>query len=433
MGSVLQFIFVLNQPNQNAVCFKTTCTVGQVMLKKQASYWLVLLLVLPLVVSGDTNTTILSPADNYVAYPGQTVQQHIDVTYSGESGTALKLDLQTQYLSSVTGNGQELVFNNGETKRFIWTMNLPQSTPLGVDTVEIIIIDTSDLSNEKIDVEMKITVPSNIYFGSVQSSSFVVDPGIRTNLAMNITSNATMTDDVSFSIQTDSLWNWGWTMDSIDGMTSSLQLSPDTMGFVRIWVDVPQIVDGAPLANQGPTFRLIGASGLDFVNIAWDFTLEVSSFRNATIDSIEENVLVDPSGNTRVDVVVRNTGNTPDTLSITLGNLKINGTATMEIDSDRITSNGWTVALFNAYEDVILMPNESRIVEIGVEAPAITSGTIEVDLIVHPTNFQFRTVQETASVSISWVRDFDHELRLIRGLVRLKKLILLLKHEKLML
>ena len=74
------------------------------MLKKQASYWLVLLLVLPLVASGDSNTTILSPADNYVAYPGQTVQQHIDVTYSGESGTALKLDLQTQYLSSVTGN-----------------------------------------------------------------------------------------------------------------------------------------------------------------------------------------------------------------------------------------------------------------------------------------------------------------------------------------
>ena len=380
------------------------------MLKKQASYWLVLLLVLPLVVSGDTNTTILSPADNYVAYPGQTVQQHIDVTYSGESGTALKLDLQTQYLSSVTGNGQELVFNNGETKRFIWTMTLPQSTPLGVDTVEIIIIDTSDLSNQKIDVEMKITVPSNIYFGSVQSSSFVVDPGIRTNLAMNITSNATMTDDVSFSIQTDSLWNWGWTMDSIDGMTSSLQLSSDTMGFVRIWVDVPQIIDGVPLANQGPTFRLIGTSGLDFVNIAWDFTLEVSSFRNATIDSIEENVLVDPSGNTRVDVVVRNTGNTPDRLSITLGNLKINGIATMEIDSDRITSNGWTVALFNAYEDVILMPNESRVVEIGVEAPAVTSGTIEVDLIVYPTNFQFRTVQETASVSISWVRDFDHEL-----------------------
>ena len=177
------------------------------MLKKQATYWLVLLLVLPVAVSGDSNTITLSPADNYVAYPGQTVQHHVDVTYSGESGTALKLDLQSQYLSSVTGNGQELVFSDGETKRFIWTLTLPQSTPLGVDTVKITIIDTADLSNESVDVEMKITVPSNIYFGSMQSSSFVVDPGIRTNLAMNITNNATKTDDVTFSIQTDSSWN----------------------------------------------------------------------------------------------------------------------------------------------------------------------------------------------------------------------------------
>ena len=55
-------------------------------------------------------------------------------------------------------------------------------------------------------------------------------------------------------------------------------------------------------------------SGLDGVSIAWDFTLEVSSFRNATIDAVQSNVVVDPDGNTRVDVTVRNTGNTPDTL-----------------------------------------------------------------------------------------------------------------------
>ena len=58
---------------------------------------------------------------------------------------------------------------------------------------------------------------------------------------------------------------------------------------------------------------------------------------------------------------------------MTLGNLAVNGVASTEADSDRITSEGWTVALFNAFEDVFLMPNETRIVEIGVQAPAITS------------------------------------------------------------
>ena len=95
---------------------------------------------------------------------------------------------------------------------------------------------------------------------------------------------------------------------------------------------------------------------------------------------------------------------------MTLGNVAINGVASNEADSDRITSEGWTVALFNAFEDVFLMPNETRTVEIGVQAPAVTSGTISVDLILHPTNFPFRTVQETAIVNISWDRHFEHSL-----------------------
>ncbi len=380
------------------------------MVQKRTAFLLVLLLVLPISVNADSSTIEITPADRYVAYPGQTVQHHIDVTYSGNSGTTLKLELGTQYLSSVTGNGQELVFDVGETKRFLWTMTIPQSTPLGTDTINVTIIDLSDQSNQSVNVDLKITAPSNIYFGNTQSSTFVVDPGIRTNVATNITSNATIDDDVTFSIQTDSMWNWGWTMAEENGLTSNLQLSPDSMAFVRIWVDVPHVIDGAPLANQGPTFRLIGESGLDGASIAWDFTLEVSSFRNATIDSVQSKVVVDPEGNARVDVVVRNTGNTPDTLNITLGSLIVNGQSSTEANSDRITDDGWTVALFNAFEDVFLMPNESRTVEIGVQAPAETSGTISVDLILHPTNFPFRTVRETATVNISWERNFDHTL-----------------------
>ncbi|MGB1659595.1 MAG: hypothetical protein ACPHHS_03780 [Candidatus Poseidoniaceae archaeon] len=380
------------------------------MVQKRTVFFLVLLLVLPLNVHADSSSIEITPADRYVAYPGQTVQHHIDVTYTGNSGSTLKLQLGTQYLSGVTGNGQELVFDNGETKRFLWTMTIPQATPFGTDTINVTIIDLADQSNQSLNVDLKITAPSNIYFGNTQSSTFVVDPGIRTNVATNITSNATIDDDVTFSIQTDSMWNWGWTMAEENGLTSNLQLSPDTMDFVRIWVDVPQVIDGAPLANQGPTFRLIGESGLDGASIAWDFTLEVSSFRNATIDSVQSNVVVDPEGNTRVDVVVRNTGNTPDTLAMTLGNVIVNGESSPEANADRITTDGWTVALFNAFEDVFLMPNESRTIEIGVQSPAETSGAISVDLVLHPTNFPFRTVRETATVNISWERDFDHSL-----------------------
>ncbi|CAI8352015.1 MAG: Uncharacterised protein [Candidatus Poseidoniaceae archaeon] len=380
------------------------------MVQKRAVFLLVLLLVLPISAVADSSNIELMPAERYVAYPGQTVEQHIDVTYTGLDSTTLKLDLGTQFLSSISGNGQELVFDNGETKRFLWTISLPQATPYGMDSINITIVDLADQSSQATDVDLKITTPSIVYFGNTQSSTFVVDPGIRTNVATNVTSNATLADNLSFSIQTESSWNWGWNMAEMDGSTSQLLLGPDTMEFVRIWVDVPEVIDGAPLANQGPRFRLIGTSGLDGVSIAWDFTLEVSIFRNATIDAVQSNVVVDPDGNTRVDVTVRNTGNTPDTLAMTLSNLAVNGIASNEADSDRISSVGWTAALFNAFEDVFLMPNETRTVEIGVQAPAITSGTISVDLIIHPTNFPFRTVRETAIVNISWDRGFEHSL-----------------------
>ena len=104
-------------------------------------------------------------------------------------------------------------------------------------------------------------------------------------------------------------------MAEVDGFID-IASRTDTMDFVRLgrcsrshrWSNPWQIKDRR--------FRLIGTSGLDGVSIA-DFTLEVSAFRNATIDAVQSDVVVDPDGNTRVDVIVRNTGNTPDTFAIT--------------------------------------------------------------------------------------------------------------------
>ena len=71
------------------------------MVNKQAALWLTLLLVMPFIVSAESSSMTLTPAEQYIAYPGQTTQHHIDVTYSGDSGTTLKLDLQSQYLNDI--------------------------------------------------------------------------------------------------------------------------------------------------------------------------------------------------------------------------------------------------------------------------------------------------------------------------------------------
>ena len=366
---------------------------------------------MPYVVVADTDARVeITPMEHYVAYPGDTVQQYADVEYLGEGSTTLKLDLQFNVQASFSGNGQEIVFAPGETNRFLWTMTLPQSTSCVNETLGISIVDLSDNRTFYLNVTTQITTPSAIQFGNTQSSTFVIDPGITTNVATNITSNASLQDDVRFSIQTTSNWNWGWNMDDIHGEDSILTLSPNSMDFVRIWVEAPLVIDGAPLAYEGPTFMLTGTSGLDYAVITWEFSLEITAYRNVSIDSVESNVTLDPGGNDRIDVIVRNTGNTPDTISMMLGNIVIDGVTKQLEKSDRLTIDGWTVALFNAKEDTILFPNETRTIQIGIEAPLQTSGTLTVDLFINPTNFPFRSVQKTAQTEIDWIRSVEENI-----------------------
>ena len=383
-----------------------------VMNNKRIAFALLFILTVPFIAEADSTTRIeITPMENYVAYPGDTVQQFVDVEYFGEEATTLKLQLQFDTQSTFSGNGQEIVFNSGETNRFLWTITLPQSTSYSNEMLEISIIDIADDLTVNANVTIQITAPSAIQFGNTQSSTFVIDPGITTNMATNITSNASLPDDVTFIVQTTSNWNWGWNMDTIMGDNSMLTMSPDSIDFVRIWVEAPLVIDGAPLAYEGPTFTLIGTSGLDYAVISWEFSLEITAYRNVSIDSVESNVTLDPGGNDRIDVIVRNTGNIPDTISMMLGDIVIDGVAKQLEGSDRLTADGWTVALFNAFEETLLFPNETRTIQIGVEAPPQTSGTLAVDLFIHPTNFPFRSVQQTAETEIDWIRNVEANIQ----------------------
>lgn len=383
-----------------------------VMNNKRIAFTLLFILTVPFIADADSTSRIeITPMENYVAYPGDTAQHFVDVEYLGEGTTTLKLQLQFGLQSTLSGDGQEIVFDSGEINRFSWTMALPQSTSYSNQTLEISIIDISDDFTVHSNVTIQITAPSAIQFGNTQSSTFVIDPGITTNVATNITSNASVSDEVTFSVQTTSNWNWGWNMETVSGGNSMLTMSSNSLDFVRIWVQAPLVIDGAPLAYEGPTFTLIGTSGLDYAVISWEFSVEITAYRNVSIDSVESNITLDPGGNDRIEIIVRNTGNTPDTISMMLGDIVIDGVAKQLDRSDRLTADGWTVALFNAFEETFLFPNETRTIEIGVEAPPLTSGTLSVDLFIQPTNFPFRSVQETAQTEIDWIRTVEENIQ----------------------
>ena len=122
----------------------------------------------------------------------------------------------------------------------------------------------------------------------------------------------------------------------------------------------------------------------------------MQTFHNMTVDIIGENLSLEPDDDGRLEVTIRNNGNIDTYLdaSLKLGNL---------ID-DRIEVENWTVAIFNAFEFQSLAPNESRVIEIGFDAPNVNSGTFDVELVIMPQSFPQRASSVLISSEIDWQR-----------------------------
>ena len=259
--------------------------------------------------------------------------------------------------------------------------------------------------------EVRIAPYSNLNFGASDVSSFIVTPGTRTSVAMNITNNASFEDEITFNLYTQTEWNWGWTMDETDGVNAFKTVPTNSVAYIFLWIDVPPIANGMPLFGTGPRFQLTAVSSIDGAVSRWSFDLLMEVFYNASIDMKGDDAVVNPGGVERVSVDVRNNGNSPNYLNMTLEVIDSNG---VPIDgmanSDRITFNDWTVALFDALEDQILLPNETRTVKIAFQAPLEYFGEMDIRLRV----FAGGAVQDTRTVdvgaSIGWERSGEVQL-----------------------
>ena len=243
---------------------------------------------------------------------------------------------------------------------------------------------TSDMDpaiNETVSLRVTIAPRSDLKFGVDDLASFTVDELVRTSVAVNITNNASYSDDISFSLYTSSSWVWGWTMADTDGAYAYSTVAPGGLSYVYLWVDVPAVTNGAPLAQTGPRFTLSAISGLDKAVTTWSFDLLMNEKKNVSIDAMESSLTLAPNQDGRVNAVVRNTGNTPNTLNITLQGLNPDETPLVGVPaSDRFNSDGWVVALFGGLENVVLQPNESRFIEIGFQSPNEFQGEMHVEL-----------------------------------------------------
>ena len=262
--------------------------------------------------TSDTGISTASPDKVYV-HQNETKITFITVQNTASAEQTLTVDsLEVPEPLLVVGLPQSASLEPNQLHQFRIEIKAPANAAFqNLSTTFSILSDTDAGLNETVAMEIHIVPYSNLNFGVEGVSAFTVDEMVRTSVAVNITNNASYVDNVVFSVHTNSGWGWGWNMPNISGNEAYTSMEPDALAIVSIWIDVPAVLDGAPLANTGPRFQLDAVSSLDKAVSTWSFDLQMNEKKNASIDDIQAALSVAPNSDGRVSALVRNVGNTP--------------------------------------------------------------------------------------------------------------------------
>ena len=361
--------------------------------------------------STDDNLEIVA-SDNHIIHRGETIEASITVRNVGDETTIIDFSYALPDNISISNLPNQFTLNSGQVRMFKFYYTCDEYAPY--NSVISFVNITSDSEVGKVYsnlFNLIISKDSDLQFGVDDDSEFIVDPGLRTNLAVNMTNHGMFTDDVSFSISTNSNWQWGWTMDNVQNGMAMESFQSGELKFIRMWIDIPQVIDSNPLYLSGPRFSLTATSGLDLVEVTWSFELLMSEFRNVSLSSHGDDLLLDPDSNNGIPVTIRNSGNVENLFTLDLQIIDSDGNVIDDIPiSDRIEYNGWTVAIFGGYEEELLMPTNSRTFEVGFQSPNTNSGEINVRVKITPNGALSRAISVDLTSQIIWDRAFETEL-----------------------
>ena len=366
--------------------------------------WLVVVLValmLPSIpASADQDPFNFYIDDEIVAHPGETVQlriawqnivgtaRHFSVSLNSTGDNLTVSDVPTDWTRVASGRLGEMLINvtvapdsNFETQIF---------------SLDFLCQEVENWSFTK-NIDVVISKWSDIRFGSNDGSEFYVLQDVRTGFAVNVSNQAVYDDTVKLRFSTQTDWEYGFDDDLNNDGELVIDLQSGDYEFITFYIQTPPIIDGGPLAGTGPQFSLEAVSNLDRRVSSWNFSLRMETYHNMTIDVVEDNLSIEPGDNDRLEVVVRNNGNTATYLDA--------GLLYGDSREDRFEIDNWTVAIFNAFEFQPLEPNESRSIEIGFNAPNTNLGSVELELDIMPQSFPQRATSVKISSAIDWQKN----------------------------
>ena len=149
----------------------------------------------------NSNLEFTAPDEVYV-HQNETVSTYITVHNKADQNQAFTIEpLSLPNELSVVGLPKTEVLVPNHLKQMAFGIQADVSAPFQNYTVSFSI--TSDLDatvNETVVMEVHVVPWSNLNFGVDDFIAFTVDELVRTSVAVNLTNNATHSDDVTFNL-----------------------------------------------------------------------------------------------------------------------------------------------------------------------------------------------------------------------------------------
>ena len=357
---------------------------------------------LPIVNAQIDENLSITTGPTSVIHRGETIELFITIQNQNDNNIIAYFDFEEDTDLTVSGLPNDFEFNQYQARQFKFQITCSSNAQFGFREITVNItnnIDSNFLFQTNFSIEV---VPySQLEFGIQELSEFIVDPGIRTNLAVNITNNGQYQDNVTYEIQSSSNWQWGWNMNSTIGTSTYELLQPNQLAFVNFWIDVPEVINSTPLFMTGPTFSLVASSSLDYEIYTWSFVLKMKQFRNISVIDVGQDITLDPKANDAIPITIRNDGNIDNFVDLELELIDASGNVIdTQNANNRIEYNGWIVALFGNVEEKNIPPEGSEIIDVAFQAPDSDSGEIRVRVTITPLGAldKVRTVELSSSI-----------------------------------
>ncbi len=353
--------------------------------------------------------------------PGETVEASITVRNLANSPLTIYFDSWLPNNISITGLPNDYSFETGQIRQFKFYFTCQLNTNFSTTSAYVNLTTDYDTQFKNItQFEIMISPESDLRYGVTKDSEFNVDPGIRINLAVNMTNFATYSDNVTFSLDTQSTWAWGWSMNISTEDQAFERFQPSELKYISMWIEVPPVIDSSPLFMTGPRFTLVATSGLDYETTTWSFELLMSEFRNITVDSVGDNLSLDPDSKNRIPITIKNVGNVDNYVDLQLAVIDKAGTLIQNIQpAAGITYDDWNIAIFGGDEDgifgtqqarVLVNTGQTRTFEVAFQSPNQNQGNISIRVLINPNGAVDKATYVDLYSEIIWTRSLEVDL-----------------------